>query len=361
MHRSPADIERPRRRITAQARQRTSLLGARVGWLRPSVLGANDGIVSTASLGRRRGRGGDAEARSSPDRRAPWRRRDVHGGRRVRLGAPQADTEEATWRSSATSLATDDTSERAESAASTSPEVSSLLAQQVANCLMAHDALGAHARDESWFFDLQRRVPCRPPLLRRRPFSSAAPPAHPRHAARAREHSRGGGRRVVPRLLATLDGSRPALEALGPPSEPCASPSARFHDGAHLWRWRLVRGRRGSLEHAASASTDPRGGRNPVERQTLGALVWSLGACPCSFQPSTLGLLAARPHSPGHRCHSMVTLPHSGNSFTCHQSGIIHEVDCAPLHQTGFVLASTWGAAPMRIEGGRRVHVDDSP
>jgi vacuolar iron transporter family protein len=59
----------------------------RVGWLRAAVLGANDGIISTASLVV-----GVAAAATSPqdvlvagtDRPGRWR--NVHGGGRVRLG-----------------------------------------------------------------------------------------------------------------------------------------------------------------------------------------------------------------------------------------------------------------------------------
>ena len=59
---------------------------SRIGWLRAAVLGANDGIVSTASL-----LIGVAAAGAARSRRAdrwpcrPRRRRDVHGGRRIRL------------------------------------------------------------------------------------------------------------------------------------------------------------------------------------------------------------------------------------------------------------------------------------
>ena len=59
----------------------------RIGWLRAAVLGANDGIVSTASL-----IVGVAAAAAKPsdilDCRSGWTRRwgDVNGRRRVRVG-----------------------------------------------------------------------------------------------------------------------------------------------------------------------------------------------------------------------------------------------------------------------------------
>src|SRR5512145_3354045 len=115
----------------------------RIGWLRAAVLGANDGIVSTASLVL-----GVAAA-------------DVpHGGGLV-AGAmsmaageyvsvrSQADSEQAALNLERTELAADDQGERRElTAIYVARGLDPALAKQVAEQLMAHDALGAHARDE---------------------------------------------------------------------------------------------------------------------------------------------------------------------------------------------------------------------
>ena len=123
----------------------------RIGWLRAAVLGANDGIVSTASLVL-----GVAAANATPRcrdggrHRRPGRGRDVDGGRRVRFG-PLAGRlgagRRSTW-SARSSPPTTRASTRS-SPPSTSAAASILrCAKEVAEQLMAHDALGAHARDE---------------------------------------------------------------------------------------------------------------------------------------------------------------------------------------------------------------------
>ena len=133
----------------------------RIGWLRAAVLGANDGIVSTASLV-------VGVAASGASRSAVL----VAGVAGLVAGAmsmaageyvsvsSQADTEEADLARERKELATDDRFERAELAGiSVARGVSPALATQVADELMAHDALGAHARDELGISDLQRARP----------------------------------------------------------------------------------------------------------------------------------------------------------------------------------------------------------
>lgn len=122
----------------------------RIGWLRAAVLGANDGIVSTASLV-------VGIAASHASRSAVL----VAGVAGLVAGAmsmaageyvsvsSQADTEAADLNRERKELATDNVFEQQELAAiyvgrGLEPE----LAGQVATQLMAHDALGAHARDE---------------------------------------------------------------------------------------------------------------------------------------------------------------------------------------------------------------------
>jgi len=133
----------------------------RIGWLRAAVLGANDGIVSTASLV-------VGVAASGASRSAVI----VAGVAGLVAGAmsmaageyvsvsSQADTEEADLARERQELATDDAFERAElTGIYVARGVSPPLAKQVADELMAHDALGAHARDELGISDLQRARP----------------------------------------------------------------------------------------------------------------------------------------------------------------------------------------------------------
>ena len=122
----------------------------RIGWLRAAVLGANDGIVSTASLVV-----GVAAASAAPGTVLMTGVAGlVAGAMSMAAGEyvsvhSQADTEKADLARERGELATDPAAERRELAAiyvgrGLAPE----LAQQVAEQLMAHDAIGAHARDE---------------------------------------------------------------------------------------------------------------------------------------------------------------------------------------------------------------------
>ncbi len=122
----------------------------RIGWLRASVLGANDGIVSTASLVL-------GVAASNTPREAVL----IAGVAGLVAGAmSMAAGEYVSVRSQADTEAADLARERAELAADVGAEERELasiyvkrglepgLARQVALQLMAKDALGAHARDE---------------------------------------------------------------------------------------------------------------------------------------------------------------------------------------------------------------------
>ena len=124
--------------------------GERVGWLRAAVLGANDGIVSTASLML-----GVAAAHASP---AAILTTGVAGlvagamsmaaGEYVSVHS-QADTEAADLAREAAELKADPAAEQRElTAIYLARGLEAGLAQRVAAQLMAHDALGAHARDE---------------------------------------------------------------------------------------------------------------------------------------------------------------------------------------------------------------------
>src|SRR6185295_11881047 len=122
----------------------------RIGWLRAAVLGANDGIVSTASLVL----GVAAAAADAQQILLAGVAGLVAGAFSMAAGeyvsvSSQADTEGADLARERRELATDGDNEHAELAAiyvtrGLDPD----LAKQVATQLMAKDALGAHARDE---------------------------------------------------------------------------------------------------------------------------------------------------------------------------------------------------------------------
>jgi VIT1/CCC1 family predicted Fe2+/Mn2+ transporter len=122
----------------------------RVGWLRAAVLGANDGIVSTASL-----IVGVAAAEASRNSvLVAGAAGLVAGAMSMAAGeyvsvSSQSDTESADLDREREELATDGEFEHAELAAIyVARGLDAELAKQVAKQLMAKDALGAHARDE---------------------------------------------------------------------------------------------------------------------------------------------------------------------------------------------------------------------
>ncbi|MCX5739089.1 MAG: VIT family protein [Proteobacteria bacterium] len=133
----------------------------RIGWLRAAVLGANDGIVSTASLILGVAATGATGAQVAIAGTAGL----VAGAMSMAAGEyvsvrSQADTEEADLGRERMELATNDSSERAELAAIyVARGLDADLARQVTDQLMAHDALGAHARDELGISELQRARP----------------------------------------------------------------------------------------------------------------------------------------------------------------------------------------------------------
>jgi VIT1/CCC1 family predicted Fe2+/Mn2+ transporter len=133
----------------------------RIGWLRAAVLGANDGIVSTASLIL----GVAATGATGNQVLVAGTAGLVAGAMSMAAGEyvsvkSQADTEEADLSRERRELAADDKSERAELAAIyVSRGLDADLARVVSDQLMAHDALGAHARDELGISEIQRARP----------------------------------------------------------------------------------------------------------------------------------------------------------------------------------------------------------
>ncbi|WP_339782708.1 VIT family protein [Marinobacter sp.] len=122
----------------------------RTGWLRAAVLGANDGIVSTASLVL----GVAATGASAESILVAGMAGLVAGAMSMAAGeyvsvSSQADTERADLNREQTELEANPEHEHAELAAIyVERGLDAQLASTVASQLMAHDALGAHARDE---------------------------------------------------------------------------------------------------------------------------------------------------------------------------------------------------------------------
>ncbi len=122
----------------------------RIGWLRAAVLGANDGIVSTASLVL----GVAAADATHSNVLIAGVAGLVAGAMSMAAGEyvsvhSQADTEQADIERERKELTTDDPGERKElTAIYVGRGLDPALAKQVADQLMAHDALGAHTRDE---------------------------------------------------------------------------------------------------------------------------------------------------------------------------------------------------------------------
>ncbi len=133
----------------------------RTGWLRAAVMGANDGIVSTASLVV----GVAASGASHGEVLVAGVAGLVAGAMSMAAGeyvsvSSQADTEHADLERERQELTANATLERDELAAIyQSRGLDADLARQVAEQLMAHDALGAHARDELGIIDTQRARP----------------------------------------------------------------------------------------------------------------------------------------------------------------------------------------------------------
>ena len=122
----------------------------RIGWIRAAVLGANDGIVSTASLvlGVAAANATHGNVMIAGIAGLVAGAMSMAAGEYVSVRS-QADSEQAALNLERAELEADDPGERRELTAiyacrGLDPE----LAKQVAEQLMAHDALGAHARDE---------------------------------------------------------------------------------------------------------------------------------------------------------------------------------------------------------------------
>jgi VIT1/CCC1 family predicted Fe2+/Mn2+ transporter len=121
-----------------------------IGWLRAAVLGANDGILSTASLvlGVAAADGTRSSVLIAGVAGLVAGAMSMAAGEYVSVHS-QADTESADLKRERAELKADDRGEHKElTAIYVARGLEPSLAKQVADQLMAHDALGAHARDE---------------------------------------------------------------------------------------------------------------------------------------------------------------------------------------------------------------------
>jgi VIT1/CCC1 family predicted Fe2+/Mn2+ transporter len=148
----------------------------RTGWLRASVLGANDGILSTASLVL-----GVAAAHATHSNvLVAGVAGLVAGSMSMAAGEyvsvhSQADTEQADLALERAELKADDKGEHKElMAIYVARGLKPALAKQVAEQLMDHDALGAHARDELGISETFRARPIQAALASAGSFAAGA-------------------------------------------------------------------------------------------------------------------------------------------------------------------------------------------
>lgn len=148
----------------------------RIGWLRAAVLGANDGIVSTASLVV----GVAAASLSQGNILITGIAGLVAGAMSMAAGEyvsvySQADTENADLSRERAELEADPAAERRElTAIYVTRGLAPDLAQQVAEQLTMHDALGAHARDELGIFETHSARPVQAALASAASFAVGA-------------------------------------------------------------------------------------------------------------------------------------------------------------------------------------------
>lgn len=136
-------------------------LTGRMGWLRAAVLGANDGIVSTASLvlGVAAAQGTTQAILIAGSAGLVAGAMSMAAGEYVSVHS-QADSEQAELAKERQELKTDVEGEHKELAAIyVRRGLDKALATQVADQLMAHDALDAHARDELGITEILRAKP----------------------------------------------------------------------------------------------------------------------------------------------------------------------------------------------------------
>lgn len=148
----------------------------RIGWLRAAVLGANDGIVSTASLvvGVAAASQGRSEILLAGVAGLVAGAFSMAAGEYVSVSS-QADTEAADLARERGELATQPAVEREELASIyVARGVDLGLARQVADQLMAKDAIGAHARDELGISEITTARPIQAAIASALTFAAGA-------------------------------------------------------------------------------------------------------------------------------------------------------------------------------------------
>jgi len=151
-------------------------LVSRVGWLRAAVLGANDGIVSTASLivGVAAANAAASNVLVAGVAGLVAGAMSMAAGEYVSVSS-QSDTEQADLAREKGELATQPDFERQELAQIyVKRGLEPALALQVADQLMAKDALGAHARDELGISEVTTARPIQAALTSAAAFSVGA-------------------------------------------------------------------------------------------------------------------------------------------------------------------------------------------
>ena len=153
-----------------------SHLVERIGWLRAAVLGANDGIISTASLIL----GVAAASATKSAILLAGVAGLVAGAMSMAAGefvsvSSQSDTEQADLARERRELSEDPDFEREELAQIyVGRGVETALARQVAKQLMAKDALGAHARDELGISEITSARPVQAAMTSAATFAAGA-------------------------------------------------------------------------------------------------------------------------------------------------------------------------------------------
>ena len=148
----------------------------RIGWLRAAVLGANDGIVSTSSLilGVAASHAAHSNVMIAGVAGLVAGAMSMAAGEYVSVQS-QADSEQAEFARERAELKDDDKGEHRELAAIyVSRGLEPALAREVAQQLMAHDALGAHARDELGISETLRARPVQAALASAGSFAVGA-------------------------------------------------------------------------------------------------------------------------------------------------------------------------------------------
>lgn len=159
-----------------RARHREKHRTENSGWLRAAVLGANDGIVSTASLvlGVAAAHGTHGNVLVAAVSGLVAGSMSMAAGEYVSVHS-QADTEKADIERERAELKADDQGEHRElTAIYVGRGLDHTLAKQVADQLMAHDALGAHARDELGISETLRARPIQAAIASAASFAAGA-------------------------------------------------------------------------------------------------------------------------------------------------------------------------------------------